>query len=180
MNLTAKFRVAQFEPTADDIAHLREQLSLVDGEETDALLGRMFRRGVSAAEEYCSRVYRESKWRLEFAGSGDAVFLPLFPVSAVNSAVADGVTLDASGFRLVPAAGGWRVRLADPVSESLTLTVTAGYSAAAVPDWFEASVQMIAADLYEHRESQSEVSLTENRLLKFCLEPHRFFAGGIE
>ena len=180
MDLTAKFRISPFEPTDDDVAHLREQLSLVEGEESDALLGRMFRRGVSAAEEYCNRVYRESAWRLEFAGSGDAVFLPLFPVSAVASAVADGVELDADGFRLVPAAGGWRVRLADPVSESLTLTVTAGYSAAAVPDWFEASVQMIAADLYEHRESQSEVSLTENRLLKFCLEPHRFFAGGIE
>lgn len=180
MDLTAKFRISPFEPTDDDVAHLREQLSLVEGEESDALLGRMFRRGVSAAEEYCNRVYRESAWRLEFAGSGDAVFLPLFPVSAVTAAVADGVELDAEGFRLVPAAGGWRVRLADPVSESLTLTVTAGYSTAAVPDWFEASVQMIAADLYEHRESQSEVSLTENRLLKFCLEPHRFFAGGIE
>lgn len=180
MDLTAKFRISPFEPTDDDVAHLREQLSLVEGEESDALLGRMFRRGVSAAEEYCNRVYRESAWRLEFAGSGDAVFLPLFPVSAVTAAVADGVELDAEGFRLVPAAGGWRVRLADPVSESLTLTVTAGYGAEAVPDWFEASVQMIAADLYEHRESQSEVSLTENRLLKFCLEPHRFFAGGIE
>lgn len=180
MDLTAKFRISPFEPTVDDIAHLREQLSLVEGEESDALLGRMFRRGVSAAEEYCGRVYRESAWQLEFAGSGDAVFLPLFPVSAVTAAVADGVELDSSGFRLVPAAGGRRVRLSAPVRESLTLTVTAGYSAAAVPDWFEASVQMIAADLYEHRESQSEVSLTENRLLKFCLEPHRFFAGGIE
>lgn len=179
MDLTAKFRIAQFEPTADDIAHLREQLSLVDGEETDALLGRMFRRGVSAAEEYCNRVYRESAWRLEFAGSGDAVFLPLFPVSAVTAAVADGVELDAEGFRLVPAAGGWCVRLSAPVRESLTLMVTAGYDAAAVPDWFEASVQMIAADLYEHREAQNDASLTENRLLKFCLEPHRFFSGGV-
>ncbi|HJH05447.1 MAG TPA: hypothetical protein K8W19_15680 [Victivallis vadensis] len=179
MDLTAKFRIAQFEPTADDIAHLREQLSLVDGEESDALLGRMFRRGVSAAEEYCNRVYRESAWRLEFAGSGDAVFLPLFPVSAVTAAVADGVELDAEGFRLVPAAGGWCVRLSAPVRESLTLTVTAGYDAEAVPDWFEASVQMIAADLYEHREAQNDTSLTENRLLKFCLEPHRFFSGDV-
>ena len=177
MNLTAKFRNGPFEVAADDIAKLREVLSLVEGEESDELLGRIFRRAVSAVEEYCGRVYRAGTWTLLFAGSGDAAFLPLFPVSAVTAAKADGEALEPGAFRLLPEAGGWGVRLTDPVSESLELTVSAGYAEGALPDAFEAAVFQVAADLYEHREAQSEVSLSENRTLKFCHEPLRFYAG---
>lgn len=180
MDLTAKFRLTAFTPTEDDLAKLREILSLVEGEESDELLGRLFRRAVSLAEEYCGRIYRRSEFRLEFGGSGDELFLPLFPVAELLTATADGEELSKLEFRLLPAQGGWKVRFAEPVRESLTLKLSAGYSEEETPELFEAVVLQIAADLYEHREAQSETSLTENGNFRRALELLRFYPGGVQ
>ena len=177
MDLTAKFRLTSFTPSTEDLAKLREILSLVDGEESDELLGRLFRRAVSIAEEYCGRIYRRGQFRVEFGGNGDELFLPLFPVDKVLSAVADGTELQETEFRLLPAPGGWKVCFPDPVRESLTLMVSAGYGDGETPELFEAVVLQIAADLYEHRESQSETSLTENGNFRRALELLRFYPG---
>lgn len=180
MDLTAKFRLTAFTPSAEDLAKLREILSLVEGEESDELLGRLFRRAVSLAEEYCGRIYRRSEFRLEFGGSGDELFLPLFPVAELLTATADGEELSKLEFRLLPAPGGWKVRFTEPVRESLTLKLSAGYSEEETPELFEAVVLQIAADLYEHREAQSETSLTGNGNFRRALELLRFYPGGVQ
>ena len=103
---------------------------------------------------------------------GDWIVMP--------SANADGEVLEKSKFRLLPISGGWKVRLSEPVRETLTLTVSAGYGDGEEPALFEAVILQIAADLYEHREAQSENSLMENGNFRRALELLRFYPGGIQ
>lgn len=50
-----------------------------------------------------------------------------------------------------------------PVPGAVQVTYDAGYGAAsAVPETFKSAIKLLCADLYEHRESQSEIHIYEN------------------
>ena len=72
--------------------------------------------------------------------------------------------------RLEPAYGlSWPVTR--NISNAVKVTYLAGYGATAdkVPQNIKSCIMAIAADLFEHRESNVEINLTENKTYKFLL-----------
>lgn len=147
------------------------------GGDTDYLI-RLYRRALDAIERHTGRFMRQSGLRVVFAAAGETVAtLPVFPVSAVTAVSVNGETL--TGYTVSTSPSGTVVTLAAPVTGDLAVDVTAGYVAPLEPPpTFEAAVLMLAADMYEHRESQSEVNLYENRQLRFVLADLKFYNCG--
>lgn len=145
--------------------------------DTDFLI-RLYRRALDAIERHTGRIMRPSGLRLVLAADGESqTVLPVFPVTAVTAVSLDGVPL--TGWTASPTATGMQLSLASPVTGSLIVDVTAGYAEPLLPPpAFEAAVLALAADMYEHRESQSEVNLYENRQLKFVLADLKFYNCG--
>jgi len=81
--------------------------------------------------------------------------------------------------RIEPFAGSSSVGSQDypdtnPDRNAVWIDYVAGYGAAsAVPDIAKTAIKMIAADLYEHRESQSEIRIESNQAVKDLLWPLR-------
>ncbi|MBS1372063.1 MAG: hypothetical protein HPZ91_19135 [Lentisphaeria bacterium] len=147
---------------------LRSQLSLCDGEESDVLLLGLIRFAQGAVEARTQRLLSPRPIRLAYRGSGTAVDLHACPVNSVSSVTADGATV--SGAQLC--AFGIRPRLTLPaaVSGELVIAAECGYMPEKLPPELKMLVLELAADLYEHRESQSETALTENRTFRMVCD----------
>ena len=171
MKLSAIDYLATATVTDADAAKLAEVLDLTaeTGSADTAFLKALFARALDAVERHTGRVWRPCTMRLTFALDGETeIPLPVRPVSGVSAVTLNGEPL--TGYALTAMTGGKALVLAAPASGELTVDVAAGYAEPlTAPPAFEAAVLAVAADMYEHREAQSEVSLTENRTLKFVL-----------
>lgn len=179
MNLTAKLQLVAPVVSASDLERMREVMSLTADDVSDSRLQSLFLQAASAVEEFCGRIYRRSKWQLVFGGTGRSVFLPIFPVYQIDSVLVDGVEVESGGWKLLPAAGGWRLDLTVPAVESLAVDIFAGYGEGMTcPPVFDAVVLSVASDLFEHREAQSEINLTGNKTISAALASLAFYNAG--
>lgn len=157
-------------------AELEEMLSLVAGEESASFLEALISRATAAIEEHCRHSLRRADYRLHFSGSGEAV-LPVFPVAKLVSAAVNGEVVDVSALTLSIRSGSFVVS-GLPDGETV-LTVSAGYGEGdQMPETAKAAVLALAADLYEHRESQQEANLSANGSMRYLIEPLVFLKAG--
>lgn len=174
---------------SDIPAAMREYLNLVSGVDTDSFLSSLYLRAASIVENRTGMTCLPCTWKLFFNGSGNSLRLPLFPVASAGNlspaagfptgAVLDGVQ---PSFILQPAAGYfWEIVFDSQINGSWTVQVDAGYKEPDhLPPAAEAAIFAIAADLYEHREAESEGNLAESRAVRMALDSLTFLhAGGV-
>lgn len=173
---------------SDVPAAMREYLNLSTGVDSDTFLSSLYLRAESIVVNRTGLTCLHCTWQLYFSGNGNSLRLPLFPVSAAAllSPAPDGFPVgDGDGvqpsFTLRHAAGCCMELAFDRMIEGYwTVQVDAGYAAGTMPPAAAAAIFAIAADLYEHREAESEVSLTENRAVRMALDSLTFYhAGGV-
>ena len=154
--------------TAVTTEELREQLSLCEGEETETLLQGLLRQAQGAIEARTQRMLSPRTVRLAYCGDGRELKLHACPVNSISTVTVNGEPVDGAQV----CAYGLRPRLTLPgrVSGELVVTADCGYSAEELPPELKMLVLELAADLYEHRESQAETSLTENRTFKMICD----------
>ena len=147
-------------------AHLR-----ITSDDEDALITGMLVAAVRAVEARASLALMPQQWRLTIdAAPEDTLFLPLSPVSALDSVtVIDGEgeaqTVADSLYDFVPGAGA-RIRPAGPWPMpvprlgGVRIDFTAGYSDAdAVPEPLKQAVKNLAAYFFESREAAGETRI---------------------
>lgn len=174
-----KFQTSIPSPDADTLAHVREYLNLGTDEETDAFLTSLYQRAESMIETHTGHIFKPSSWSLEYRGTGTILKIGVYPVSAILTVTVDGtlITTDDYEFRATP--GGYEIELVTASEESAVVTLTAGYaSPLVVPPVAEALILAVVADLYLHRENQSEVNLSENKTFKMALSSLTFYNAG--
>ena len=145
---------------AATVEELRAQLSLCEGEESDTLL--------LAIEARTQRLLSPRSVQLAYRGDGAAVNLHACPVNSIASVEVNAEPVTGArlcGFGIRP-----RLTLPGAASGELVVTADCGYSAEELPPELKMLVLELAADLYEHRESQAETSLTENRSFKMVCD----------
>ena len=181
--------------TADDIAKLAAVLDLnadtgapvitsggsggavASGGDT-ALLTSLIQRAIDAIERHTGRIWKTSKLQVVILADNESTLtLPVFPVASVDKVSVGGA--ETTDYTVSASAAGTVLTFPAPVSGNVVVDVTAGYAAPILPPpCFEAAVLALAADMYEHRESQSEVNLYENRQLRFVLADLMFYNCG--
>ena len=153
---------------AATVEELRAQLSLCDGEESDTLLLGLLRQAQGAIEARTQRLLSPRAVQLAYRGDGAAVNLHACPVNSIASVEVNDESVTGArlcGFGIRP-----RLTLPGAASGELVVTADCGYSAEELPPELKMLVLELAADLYEHRESQAETSLTENRSFKMVCD----------
>ncbi len=169
------------------VQEMREYLSL-GGTEDDTLLTGLISAARAALELYTGRTFITTSYQLYLDGFYSVIKLARPPVQSVTSITYiddDGTTqtlasteyaVDASSLygRVSPAYGKeWPVT--QSVINSVCIEFKAGYgdAAASVPEPLKAAIKMLAADIYEHRESNIELTLSENKSLRFLLQSYK-------
>ena len=164
--------------TADTGAPVTSGGAVVAGSGDTAFLIALYRRALDAVERHTGRIMRPCALRIVLrAANESAATLPVFPVTSVTGVTVGGEAL--TGWTAAASPAGTVVTLPASVTGDVTVDVTAGYAAPLEPPpTFEAAVLSVAADMYEHREAQSEVNLYENRQLRFVLADLKFYNCG--
>lgn len=166
------------EPAAT-VEELREQLSLCEGEESDTLLLGMILRAQGAIEARTQRMLSTRSVRLAYRGHGSELKLFACPVNSITSVESDGEPV--TGFRFSEFGIRPRLILPETCGGELVVTADCGYSAEALPAVLKMLVLELAADLYEHRESQAETSLTENSTFRMVCDLFTVYdIGGVQ
>ena len=166
---------------------MREFLSLV-GTEDDALLAGLISAARAALEKYTGRTFITTVYQVYYDGFS---FLPIKlarpPVQSVTSITyvdVDGVmqTLSSSLYivdiaslfgRISPAYDEvWPITREQNNAVCIEIKTGYGDAAASVPAPIKVAIKMIVADVYEHREANVELALSENKSLKFLLSPY--------
>lgn len=174
-----KFQTSIPTPGSDALAQVREYVNLGATEESDTFLTSLYQRAESMIETHTGHIFKPSSWSLEYRGCGTRLKVDMYPVSAILTVTVDGTLLTSADYEFISTSGGYEIVLETAAEESAVVTLTAGYvSPMVVPPVAEALILAVVADLYEHRESQSEVSLTENKTFKRALDSLTFFNAG--
>jgi uncharacterized phiE125 gp8 family phage protein len=170
------------EPTVEPVtaSDMKEYLRIASSETGhDTLLSGLITAARLHLERVTGRIFCSSTYDVQFASFADvALKLPVTPVQSITSITykVSGVsaTLAASQYELkdygvfpkiVPA---YNVSWPDCDSDSVIVRVLAGVAASPGPydKMGIALLKAIVADLYEHPEQQSEISLTENKAIE--------------
>lgn len=124
---------------------------------------------ISAVEQHTKRAAFRADYLAIFRAESERTFrLPVFPCRLLHRVTIDGVEVAGE---LIPGGGGYSVAVTENVTGTVEISFSAGYDDAyPLPEVYKAAIFAIGADLYEHRESQSEISLHENRTVKFILQ----------
>jgi uncharacterized phiE125 gp8 family phage protein len=176
------------QPAAEPVtvAELKDWLRL-DGSDQDTMLSSMITAARVSIEEHTRRSFVQRSIVQSLAGfpAGGCIELVRPPLASVTSVKYydtdnDQQTIDSSNYLVDVIREPGVVRPIDTYdwpsvyerSDAVQITFVAGYSADAtsVPETMKALTKMIAADMFEHPEAQSELRLTENKQWKFLLE----------
>ncbi|KKL84200.1 hypothetical protein LCGC14_1967100 [marine sediment metagenome] len=185
-------RTAEPADTPVSVAELKGQSVY---EETDpdqtVVLTRCIQATTNFVEQFLNRQLITATYTLKFDSFRDPIVLPFPPLIAVED---DAIAYtDTSGASQTVTASLWEK---DTQSEpglvllsynqswpsdvrtshnGITITYTAGYGTAqsSVPANIRHAILMGASDLFEHRESQSEIRLQENQAFMSLLWPYR-------
>lgn len=179
LSCVKKFQTSIPSTGSDVLAQVREYLNLGTDEETDTFLTSLYQRAESMIETHTGHIFKPSSWSLEYRGAGTIMKIGVYPISAILTVTVDGTAITSADYEFRPTPGGYEIELVTAAEESVVVTLTAGYaSPLVVPPVAEALILAVVADLYLHRENQSEVSLTENRTFKMALDSLTFYNAG--
>lgn len=179
LSCVKKFQTSIPEPDADTIAQVREYLNLGIDEETDTFLTSLYQNAESMIETHTGHIFKPSSWSLEYRGTGTVLKIGLYPISAILTVTVDGTLIASDDYEFRATSGGYEIELSAAAEVSAVVTLTAGYvSPLVVPPVAEALILAVVADLYLHRENQSEVNLSENRTFRTALNSLTFYNAG--
>ena len=163
---------------------LRDWLRLDDTSQ-DTMLEGMITAARVAVEQHTHRAFVEKTIKQSLAGfpaSGciELLFPPLDSVSSVKYYDTDGTeqTIDSSNYivdanrtvGLIQGVDNFSWPSSYERSDAVNVTFVTGKADAEITKTAKVLIKLIAADLYEHAESQSELRLEENRQWKFMLD----------
>ena len=175
MPLTAYTRLSSY-PVSDELTgQFAAHLNLLAGEYIPGELSLFLRSAASFLERETGRVYFPGEYKVLAAMQRESrLVLPVYPVTHLVECVLDsGNSLPGA---LVYDGGRYLFDAGVRITGSIELTVAAGYTDAfPAPECYLAAIFAVAADLYEHRESQSERQLYDNKTLKFILDNLRCY-----
>lgn len=165
------------------IAELKTYMSL-DSTAYDTMLTGFISACRDAIEKHSGRTFISTSYEMFFDGFPSVIELLHPPVQSVTSIY----YVNTAGADTLLASNQYRVDLAslfpriEPaygvlwpsirnISNSVKVTYLAGYgtTAVSVPQNIKSCIMAVAADLFEHRESNLEINLTENKTYKFLL-----------
>lgn len=151
------------------VSEFAEYLNFSGFDAPPAELGRFLNFAISAVERHTKRGAFRAEYIAVYSADGENGFkLPVFPAREIISVTVDGVKVSGE---LKAAGGGYCVSLATAASGTVEVVFSAGYDDAfPLPEVYKAAIFAVGADLWEHRESQSEISLHENKTVKFILQ----------
>jgi len=169
------------------VSELRDFLRL-SGNDQDTMLTGFLAAARAALEVYTGRTFINTVYELYFDAFPSMIELARPPVQSVSSVY----YINTSGVDTLLASTDYRVDVASlygriepaygtvwPSTQSVVnavkVTFTAGYgtSSANVPAAIKEAIKMLAADIYEHPEANVELTLAENKTLKFLLGAYR-------
>lgn len=171
------------------VSELKTYLRL-DGTTYDTMLTGYITACRDALEKHTGRTFITTALELyydKFPANNDALILMRPPVQSVTSIVyvdEDGVsqTLSASLYRTDLVSLYPRITPAhdedwpdtQDISNAVKITYSAGYgaTAASVPAPLKECIKAMCADLFEHPESNVELTLQESRIYKFLLNAY--------
>ena len=157
-------------------AELGRVLSMTFPEADTAFAQSLIDSATAMLEAKTNHYFCPQTYDVFYTGRGYTARIPLFPVASVTSVTVDDVVLTSEDYTLDMVSGAYEVRLVNAASERVKITLIVGYQSPNLPPpCAKTAVLAIAADLHEHREAQSEVSLTENKSLKYAIEPLKFY-----
>lgn len=162
-------------------ADMREYLNLAPGVDSDKFLTDLYLRAAGIVESTTGLTVLQSGYKLYFSGDGTSLRLPLFPVSSAASlSAANPDSVQPGAFSLQPAPGYfWQLVFPEKLSGLYTINVTAGYvSPECVPPAAIGAIYAIAADMYEHREAQSEVKFETSKTIRDALDSISILKAG--
>lgn len=164
-------------PVAEPVTLEEAKLHLrLDQDAEDTLLSAMIVAAREYVEMYTRRQLVTATWELSLDTWVDVIRPPKPPLLGVNAITyLDEAemeqTLAANTYRVdttlepgrIVRASGASWPAVAPVPGAIRIAYDAGYgTASAVPETFRQAILLSVADLYEHRESQSEIHLYEN------------------
>lgn len=173
------------EPVA--VSELKTFLSL-DGSDFDSMLSSCIVACRQAVESYTGRTLITTVLQMTLDSFPSVIELARPPVQSITSITyvdADGSTqtLSSSLYRVDISSLFGRITTAygevwpetQNVSNAVTVEFKCGYgdAASAVPDALKVAIMSLAADMFEHREANSEINLSENRTYKFLLDSYK-------
>lgn len=170
------------------VSELKDFLRL-SGTDQDSMLTGFISAARAGVEIFTGRTLINTVYELFFdsfpAAGVEMLRPPVQSVSSIYYINSDGVdTLLASTEyrvdvasiygRITPAYGK-TFPVTQAVTNAVKVTVTCGYgtTAASVPAPLKEAIKMIAADIYEHPEANVELTLTENKTVKFLLGAYK-------
>ena len=180
-------------PTVEPVTLAEAKLWLrIDHSAEDSLIRELVKAARREVELFCGRQLINSTriWRLDRFPSDGVIRLDRPPLSSVSSIT----YVDTAGATQTWATDQWdqdtdsepgRITLAynqslpsdvrGGAANVVTITYVAGYGAAGenVPEPLKIAIKEFSADLYEHRESQSEVRLENNASVMRILWAYR-------
>ncbi len=178
----ANASVESVAPAVEPVTLAEAKLWLrIDHSDENSLVLELVKSARREVERFCGRQLINSTriWRLDQFPSNGVIRLDRPPLSSVSSIT----YVDTAGATQTWATDQWdqdtdsepgRITLAynqslpsdvrGGASNIVTITYVVGYGAAGenVPESFKVAIKSLVADAYEHRESQSEIRLTEN------------------
>ena len=163
------------EPTTEPVSlsEMKSHLRITDTDE-DTLITSLIQGARDWCECFENKAYMTKTITAHYDCFGPKMKLPLTPALSIDSITyidSDGntQTLDSSLYELdsyatpsyiYPSYGSSYPSVRD-VPNAITVIYKAGYSATAVPERVKAAIKLLAAHLYEHRETTSEKLLRE-------------------
>lgn len=172
--------VTQPQQEAVSVEEIKAYLGLADAGQ-DILLASIVKAAREMAERQSGRVFVNRSLEAVFE-CFDREFLlpgsPLVNVTSITYINEDGteVTVDPAEYTVdtVSLVGrivfrDWQYYCPAQIAAPVCVRYVAGFgdTAASVPENIKLAIKQVAADAFEHRESQSEVSLQQNRLARF-------------
>lgn len=167
--------------------HLR-----VDVTDDDALITALITAGRESVESFLRRVLITQTIDLfldSFPGQSGTIHVPFPPLQSVTQISfvdTDGTTkiVDTADFlvdtatepgRIIPSPDALTWDETEVRTNAVTVRYVAGFGtlAADVPAGIRTAILFLVSDMYEHRESQSEIKLVENRTVNNLLWTHK-------
>lgn len=180
---------------ADDVISLGEMKDFlrVDHDDEDSLILSLVMAATEYAQSYTNRQFVNATLKQYLDGfphDDDRIVLPRVPVVSVTSIQytdedGDTQTVSSSNYVVSIPDNAWgQITLVDDASwpddeadqaDAVVITFVAGHGSnnTTVPDTAKTAIKMLAADMYEHREANTETKLNQNSAVMWLLDSLR-------
>lgn len=173
--MTDRYRVALLTAPASEPLTLEEAKTYLreSGTDQDAVITRLIRTAREMLEQQTGRALITQRWKVYGSGALCRLYLPRWPVQAVEQVTLDGAPL--AGFT-ASLGDGALFRASEPVFGDWEITLRCGYgdTAADVPQTLRDWIGLMVNTLYENREVVATGTIVTNYpYVEQMLDPYR-------